>query len=330
MDPSIKPYKINVPDSAIENLHAKLDDAKLPSEISLTDSWDYGVPVSHIKRLVNHWRNGFDWRAAEAKLNEIPQYTTTISVDGFGDLDIHFVWQKSTQPGAVPLLFCHGWPGSFYEALKLIPLLTTETNGLSFDVVAPSLPNFGFSQGSDKPGFRMPQYAEVMHKVMLKLGYEQYVTQGGDWGFLITRFMGLKYPDHVLASHLNMVQAKPPSPFKNPLQYIKSLWPHTEQEKKGLERTTWFAKEGYGYNLEQQTRPATLGIGLADSPVAVLAWIYEKLHDWTDGYPWTDDEILTWISIYQFSTMGPEAIWLDPKGKAWGVNLPNGFVRSAD
>ncbi|KAI8263366.1 putative epoxide hydrolase [Colletotrichum sp. SAR11_239] len=307
MDPSIKPYKINVPDSAIENLHAKLDDAKFPSEIPLTDSWDYGVPVSHIKRLVNHWRNGFDWRAAEAKLNEIPHYTTTISVDGFGDLDIHFVWQKSTQPGAVPLLFCHGWPGSFYEALKLIPLLTTETNGLSFDVVAPSLPNFGFSQGSDKPGFRMPQYAEVMHKVMLKLGYEQYVTQGGDWGFLITRFMGLKYPDHVLASHLNMVQAKPPSPFKNPLQYIKSLWPHTEQEKIGLERTKWFAKEGYGYNLEQQTRPATLGIGLADSPVAVLAWIYEKLHDWTDGYPWTDDEILTWISIYQFSTMGPEA-----------------------
>lgn len=108
MDPSIRPYKINVPDSAIEKLHAKLDDAKFPSEIPLTDSWDYGVPVSHIKRLVNHWRNGFDWRAAEAKLNEIPQYTTTISVDGFGDLDIHFVWQKSTQPGAVPLLFCHG------------------------------------------------------------------------------------------------------------------------------------------------------------------------------------------------------------------------------
>lgn len=135
----------------------------------------------------------------------------------------------------------------------------------------------------------------------------QIVTQGGDWGFSITRFMGLLYPDHVLASHINMVLAGSPSLFKNPWQYIKSLLPYTEKEKKGIERTAWFRREGYGYNLEQSTRPATLGLAWADSPVALLSWILEKLHDWTDSYPWTDDEILTWISIYQFSTAGPEA-----------------------
>ncbi|KAK1566304.1 epoxide hydrolase [Colletotrichum navitas] len=303
----IKPYKIEVPDSQIEELHSKLDLAKFPPAFALTDSWDYGTPVSEVERLVHRWRNGYDWRAAEARLNEFPQFTTTISVDGFGDLEIHFLHQKSKQPGAVPLLFAHGWPGSFLEVLKILPLLTTEKNGLSFDVVAPSLPNFGFSEGPQKPGFRLPQYAEVMHKVMLKLGYEQYVTQGGDWGFSITRFMGLLYPDHVLASHINMVSASPPSLSKNPWQYLKSLVPYTEKEKKGIERSRWFRQEGFGYNLEQATKPSTLGLAWADSPVALLSWILEKLHDWTDSYPWTDDEILTWISIYQFSRAGPEA-----------------------
>ncbi|KAK1961556.1 epoxide hydrolase [Colletotrichum sublineola] len=303
----IKPYKIEVPDSQIEELHSKLDLAKFPPAFALTESWDYGTPVSEVKRLVHRWRNGYDWRAAEAKLNELPQFTTTISVDGFGDLEIHFLHQKSKQPGAVPLLFVHGWPGSFLEVLKILPLLTTEKNGLSFDVVAPSLPNFGFSEGPEKPGFRLPQYPEVMHKVMLKLGYEQYVTQGGDWGFGVTRFMGLQYPDHVLASHINTVAASPPSPFENPWQYLKNLVPLTDKERKGIERSQWFRKEGFGYNLEQSTKPSTVGLAWADSPVALLSWIVEKLHDWTDSYPWTDDEILTWISIYQFSRAGPEA-----------------------
>ncbi|OLN89995.1 putative epoxide hydrolase 5 [Colletotrichum chlorophyti] len=305
---AIKPYQIRVPDSKIEELHAKLDIANFPPEFALTESWDYGTPVSEVKRLARYWRDGFDWRAVEAKLNELPQFTTSISVNGFGDLDIHFVHQKSEHQGAVPLLFVHGWPGSFLEVLKILPLLTTEKEGLSFDVVAPSLPNFGFSEGPEKPGFRIHQYAEVMHKLMLKLGYEQYVTQGGDWGFGITRWMGIIYPDKVLASHINLVQAySPPSLFKNPWQYIKSLVPYTEQEKRGIERSQWFRQEGFGYNLEQSTRPATLGLAWADSPVALLAWIYEKLHDWSDSYPWTDDEILTWISIYQFSRAGPEA-----------------------
>jgi len=134
------------------------------------------------------------------------------------------------------------------------------------------------------------------------------VTQGGDWGYLITRMMGLLYPKSVLASHLNYVRAEPPRLSENPLAFVKNaILPQTAHEKAGVERTAWFKKEGSGYNLEQSTRPHTLGFGLADSPVALLAWIFEKLHDWTDGYPWTDDEVLTWVGIYAFSTAGPDA-----------------------
>jgi len=133
------------------------------------------------------------------------------------------------------------------------------------------------------------------------------VTQGGDWGYAITRLIGIQYPQHCVASHLNYIRANKPTPLKHPLLYLQSLLPHTAAEKAGLERTSWFYKHGLGYNIEQTTRPATIGAALADSPVGLLAWIYEKLHDWTDSYPWTDDEILTWVSVYWFSTAGPAA-----------------------
>jgi pimeloyl-ACP methyl ester carboxylesterase len=140
---------------------------------------------------------------------------------------------------------------------------------------------------------------------MLQLGFTEYVTQGGDWGFYITRAMGLLYPDSVKASHINLIRAWKPKWTKNPWQALQhALMPYTEKEKNGFARGKWFTAEGSGYNVEQRTKPQTIGYALADSPVALLAWIYEKLHDWTDSYPWTDDEILTWISIYQFSTAG--------------------------
>lgn len=200
-------------------------------------------------------------------------------------------------------------PGSFLEVEKILPLLTEPGDeSVSFHVVAPSLPNFGFSQGPNKPGFTITQYAEAMHKVMMNLGYNKYVTQGGDWGFKVTRFIGICYPEHCLASHLNLVLAKPPQFARQPLQYLKyHLLPASKAEKECAERTKWFEEHSYGYNLLQSTKPATIGFALADSPIALLAWIYEKLHEWSDAYPWTDDEILTWISIYQFSTAGPAA-----------------------
>jgi hypothetical protein len=143
---------------------------------------------------------------------------------------------------------------------------------------------------------------------MLDLGYSKYVTQGGDWGFYVTRIMGLLYPDSVLASHINMIRAHPPSFTSQPALALQhTLTPYTEAEKKGLQRSEWFTEHGQAYRQLQATKPQTLSYAFAASPVALLAWIYEKLNDWTDAYPWTDDEILTWVSIYYFSTAGPNA-----------------------
>lgn len=308
----VTPFKISVPDSDIERLKQKLSLTTFPQDVDFSDSWDYGAPLKDIKRLASYWQDGFDWRAAESKLNaELPQFSTFVSVDGFGDIDLHFVHQRSDRPDSIPLLFSHGWPGSFLEVVKILPLLVSPAgeDQPSFHVVAPSLPNYGFSGKVTRPGFGPPQYAEVCHKLMMQLGYDKYVTQGGDWGYIITRLMGAHYPQHVLASHLNFVRAtQAPAVTQAPLQYAKhAVLPYSAAEREGLARTEWFRKKGFGYNLEQSTRPHTLGFALADSPVALLAWVYEKLHDWTDEYPWTDDEVLTWISIYAFSTAGPDA-----------------------
>lgn len=310
---SIQPFQIAVPDEDLDRLKQKLSAATFPQEVDFAEDWDYGAPRKDIQRLAAYWQHGFDWRAAEAKLNhDLPQFTTTVAVDGFGDLPIHFVHKRADKDHSIPLLFCHGWPGSFLEVVKILPLLTASSpDGPSFHVVAPSLPNFGFSAQVSKPGFAPLQHAEVCHKLMRQLGYDRYVTQGGDWGYIITRLMGVRYPAHVLASHFNFVRLhdKPTAASSEaPAHLLAALdEPLTAQETQGLERSAWFKNKGYGYNMEQSTRPHTLGFALADSPVALLAWIYEKLHDWTDSYPWTDDEVLTWISIYAFSTAGADA-----------------------
>ncbi|KAF3768088.1 alpha/beta-hydrolase [Cryphonectria parasitica EP155] len=310
---AVKPFQISVPDSELEKLKTKLSQASFPQDVEFSDSWDFGVPLKDIKRLASYWQNAFDWRAAEARLNaELPQFTTTIVIDdNFGDIELHFVHQRSDRPDSIPLLFCHGWPGSFLEVSKILPLLVKPSSAdqPSFHVVAPSLPNYGFSEKITRPGFGPAQYAHVCHKLMIQLGYDKYVTQGGDWGYSITRSMGIHYPQHVLASHVNFVSVTtPPKLTASPAQYLKhAVLPYSKAEKEGLERTQWFMQRGFGYNHEQSTRPHTIGMALADSPIALLAWIYEKLHDWTDDYPWTDDEVLTWISIYAFSTAGPDA-----------------------
>ncbi|KAK4061576.1 uncharacterized protein Triagg1_10285 [Trichoderma aggressivum f. europaeum] len=307
MSEDIAPFTIAIPDSALEQLKNKLSQATFPAESDFSDDQNYGVSLSTVKRLTEYWKDGFDWRAYEAKLNQIPQFTTNISVDGHEELNIHFIHQKSSRPNSIPLLFVHGWPGSIVEVTKIIRALS-EPKGddvPSFHVVAPSLPNFGFSDKATKKAFGIQQYAESMHKVMLKLGYDKYVTQGGDWGFLITRAIALYYPDHCLAGHVNVITTRP-TPWRSfvlAVQYYLGLL--SEDEQKGIFRSFWYLKHSSGYMLLQCTKPNTIGFALADSPVALLAWIYEKLQEWTDEYPWTDDEILEWISIYFFSRAGP-------------------------
>ncbi|KAF2734453.1 alpha/beta-hydrolase, partial [Polyplosphaeria fusca] len=307
----IRDFKIEVPAEKIERLKQKLALTDLPDETEGV-GWTRGAPLADIARLTQHWSTSYDWRATERHLNSFPNYMASIEVEGFGAVDVHFLHKQSAVKNAIPLLFVHGWPGSFIEVTKLLPLLTDNgAEGPSFHVVAPSLPNFGFSPAIKQPDFGIKQYSEVCHKLMLALGYDQYVSQGGDWGWIITRAMGKLYPSHLLASHLNLIGSAPPKPT-SPLAFLTFLTKHllnwyTPAEKAGLARTASIQASGMGYLRLQSTKPQTLGYSLSDSPAGLLAWIYEKLHDWTDAYPWTDDEICTWASLYWFSAAGPAA-----------------------
>ncbi|KAF9005508.1 Alpha/Beta hydrolase protein [Cyathus striatus] len=304
------PFQISIPDEKIQNLKQKLALTVFPDELE-DAGWDYGVPLADLKRLVAHWKDGYDWRKHEAALNEeMPQFTRDIEVDGHGTLNIHYVHKKSEVVDAIPLLFVHGWPGSFFEVRKILPLLTQSSpDHPSFHVVAFSLPGYGFSEAPKKKGFAIDQFAEVGHKLMIALGYNEYGSQGGDWGSMITRKVSLLYgTKHAKAWHTNMPLAAPPHPINRPWLLLTHLfWGYPKEEKEGLERTMWFREKGQGYFSEQSTQPQTLGYSLADSPAGLLAWIYEKLVIWTDNYAWDDDEVLTWISIYWFSRAGPAA-----------------------
>ncbi|KAJ7062249.1 Alpha/Beta hydrolase protein [Mycena amicta] len=304
------PFKIAVPDAALHELRQKLALVRFPDELD-DAGWDYGVPLADIQRLVARWQNGFDWRAQETKINEeLPQFTRDIDVVGHGTLNVHYVHKKSERVDAIPLLFVHGWPGNFLEVRKILPLLVdAPPEHPTFHVVALSLPGYGFSEAPKKKGFRLDQYAEVGHKLMLALGYPEYVTQGGDLGFQITRRIARNYGGkHSKAWHTNFPIAQHPSLLASPFAYLRALiTPYSESEKAGLARSHSFETKGRGYFYEHSTKPQTLGYSLADSPVGLLAWLYEKLIAWTDEYAWDDDEVLTWISSYYFSRAGPAA-----------------------
>jgi pimeloyl-ACP methyl ester carboxylesterase len=304
-----QPFKISVPDDVLALLKRKLDDTRLPDEVNAAE-WAYGTPLADIRRLVSRWKDGYDWRTHERELNALPMFTRTIAVDGFGELSVHYVHQRSAVEGAIPLLFVHGWPGSFLEVTKMLPLLiASSADHPSFHVVAPSLPGYAWSEGVLEKGFQAKHYAELFNKLMISLGYSEYVTQGGDWGNPLTLTTASKYgPQHVKACHTNMPLCDPPKLFGNPIVLLKCLIASfTSREREAMAITKNFFENGMGYFGIQSTKPQTLGFSLADSPVGLLAWIYEKLITWTDSYPWTDDEVLTWVSIYWFSRAGPAA-----------------------
>ncbi|KAH9018182.1 Alpha/Beta hydrolase protein [Lactarius deliciosus] len=306
---SEQPFKIAVPDDALALLKRKLDDTRLPDEVNAAE-WAYGAPLADIRRLVSRWKDGYDWRTHERELNALPMFTRTIEVDGFGELSVHYVHQRSAAKGAIPLLFVHGWPGSILEVTKVLPLLTSvSADHPSFHVVAPSLPGYAWSEGVLEKGFRAKHYAELFNKLMISLGYTEYVTQGGNWGHILALTTASLYgPKHVKASHTNSPICEPPTFFGSPIILLKYwITSFTSREREAASISQNFFNNGMGYYAEQSTKPQTIGYSLADSPVGLLAWIYEKLVTWTDAYPWTDDEILTWISICWFSHAGPAA-----------------------
>ncbi|KIW09246.1 uncharacterized protein PV09_00170 [Verruconis gallopava] len=307
-----KPFKIQISDQELEILRQKLELARLPDQPE-GYTIKQGVPVPEISRIVEHWKTDFlpKWREHEAKLNELPMFTRPVQSQGFGTLDIHFIHATSKAENAIPLLFVHGWPGSFIEASKIVSKLTDPGEGKqAFHVVAPSLPNYGFSEGVKKRGFNLAHYGHVCNQLMLDLGYDQYVAQGGDWGSIITRIMGRFHADHMRAVHVNMLAFQPSNVLKQPwlllTALLPSFWP-TKLERQGLKNGVQYTVDGNKYYEIQRTRPQTVAYCLSDSPVALLGWVYEKLIHWTDDYPWTPDEILIWISIYWFSRAGPGA-----------------------
>jgi len=272
---AVIPFKIHVADSVLADLKQRLARTRLPGEITGSD-WDYGTNLAYLKELVAYWQQKFDWRAAERRLNQFDQFTTTI--DG---LDIHFIHQRSKNPNAMPIAITHGWPGSIVEFTKIIPLLTDPAAhggnaSDAFHVVAISLPGFGFSGKPVERGYGPERMAGILAKLMARLGYTRYGLQGGDWGSSISRFAAINDASHVVGLHTNFCLAGPPPGAKDPNEGVTAA-----ELERTRARQTFFDTER-GYFLEQSTKPQTIGYALDDSPAGLAAWIVEKFRAWSD------------------------------------------------
>jgi pimeloyl-ACP methyl ester carboxylesterase len=295
-DEAIVPFKISVPDSVLRDLKDRLARTRFPDQLQNV-GWDYGTDPAYLKPLVEYWRDRFDWRAQERKLNEFDQFTTTI--DG---LKIHFIHQKSRVPNAFPLVLTHGWPGSIYEFHKVIGPLTdpAKYGGRpedAFTVVAISLPGFGFSERPKDRGYNPEKMAGIIAKLMARLGYSRYGVQGGDWGGIISRIVALNDAQHVAGLHLNFCTAPAPTGVANPLEGVP------EAEAALMNATNSRMENERAYQQIQGTKPQTLGVGLTDSPAGLASWIVEKFHAWCDcgdsiESRFSKDDLLTNITIY--------------------------------
>ncbi len=294
-DESIRPFTIRIPDADLKDLKARLATARIAAPLQ-GDGWTHGTDVAYLRQLVAYWRDGFDWRAQERKLNQLEQFTTTI--DG---LEVHFVHRRSKNPNAMPLLITHGWPGSFVEFTKIIgPLTDPEAHGGNaadaFHIVMPSIPGFAFSQAPKEAGYDPARIAALEAKLMARLGYTRYGVQGGDWGSIISTQVALVDAPHVAGLHINMCFGAAPA-GTDPNAGL------TDQERERVRARAIFQNEETGYQQIQGTKPQTIGIALNDSPVGLAAWIVEKFKTWCDcdGNPenvFTKDHHLTNISLY--------------------------------
>ena len=270
----VQPLEVSIPQEALDDLRERLARTRWPDELPGV-GWSRGVPLGYLKELAAYWRTTYDWREWEAKLNEYPQFTTTI--DG---QDFHFLHVRSPEADAFPLMLIHGWPGSIVEFLDVIgPLTDPRGHGGdpadAFHLVIPSIPGHGFSAPLNEPGWTHGRMAKAFTELMARLGYERYGVQGGDAGAFIAPEMGRLNPDHVLGIHVNALVTFPSG---DPAEMADL----TEAEQEHLRRLQHFRDEMMGYAHIQGTRPQTLAYGLTDSPAGQLAWIVEKFKEWTD------------------------------------------------
>lgn len=324
------PFSLHVADADIADLRARLARTRF-ADVAPGPAWAFGTDAGYLRTLVAHWQHGFDWRAQEARLNAFPQFMVPLA-----GIDLHFLHVAGKGPDPKPLLLLHGWPGSVFEFLDIIPRLTDPARfgGRAEDavtVVAPSLPGYALSFRPNQRRFGVADMADCMASLMTEvLGYRRFAAQGGDWGGFISSSLGVRHPDKVVGIHLNLLSVRPDlPPPADP----------TPEERRYLDEIKQWAKEETGYIHIQGTRPQTLAWALTDSPAGLAAWIVEKFHAWTDHDGNLEsavkrDELLANISLYWFtgaigSSFWPywdrlHGPWPIPDGKT--VDVPMGYA----
>jgi len=328
MAAAAQPFRLHVADSAIDDLRERLARTRFPDQAP-GEPWAYGADVAYLKQLVEHWHGRFDWRTQEARLNALPQFKVPLH-----GIDIHFLHVEGKGPQPYPLLLSHGWPGSIFEFLEIIPRLTDPARfggdpADAFTVIAPSLPGYGLSFTPGQQRFSVEMIADCFADLMTGvLGYERFAAQGGDWGAFVTSRLASAHASKLIGIHLNMLGVRRDATLTNA----------TPEEEKYLGDLQVWLKEGTGYQWIQGTRPQTLAFGLSDSPAGLAAWIVEKFRAWSDcsgdvESAFTRDHLLANISLYWFtgaigSSFWPyyarmHGPWPIPEG---GVRVPTGYA----
>lgn len=295
---TVRPFTIAIPQADLDDLHARLERTRFPS--ALTRDWSDGADLGAVRDLIAYWRENFDWRAQERRLNAFPQFLVRAA-----DRDVHVLHVRGKGPAPLPLVISHGWPGSFVEMLEVLPRLTDPQRfgkdpRDAFDVVVPSLLGYGFSERPTEPGTTPAVMADVWSELMSALGYERFGAQGGDWGAAVSTHLGIQHPDRLIGVHLNyMMRAFLPS-----RKALGSL-AHPEETAYFDSADHWYAAEG-GYAHLQGTKPQTLAYALADSPVGLAAYFIEKFRTWSDcegdvERVFAKDTLLTNVAIYWFT-----------------------------
>jgi pimeloyl-ACP methyl ester carboxylesterase len=305
MTKRVEAFKLSVPDRDIADLRVRLRRTRFPDQAP-GPAWAYGTDIAWMRGLIDYWGKKFDWRAQEARLNAFPQYKVRLH-----DINLHFLQVEGQGPDPCPLLLSHGWPGSVFEFLELIPKLTNPSQfggnpADSFTVVAPSLPGYGLSFSAGQPRFGVEEIADCFASLMTDvLGHHRFAAQGGDWGSFITSRLAYSYPNRLIGIHLNMM----------PLRRDPKMVAHpTSEEQKYLEQLSTWLKDETGYQWIQGTRPQTLAFALTDSPAGLAAWIIEKFRAWSDcsgdlESVFTKDALLANISLYWFTGAIGSSFW---------------------
>jgi len=298
------PFRVQISADAIADLRQRLANTRFPDQAP-GEPWAYGSDVGYLKRLVEYWRSGFDWRREEVRLNALPQFRLPLH-----EIDLHFIHVQGKGPSPMPLLLLHGWPGSVFEFLEIIPRLIDPGRfggdvADAFTVVAPSLPGYGLSFSLGQRRFGVEAMADCVADLMQILGYRRFGAQGGDWGAFVASRLGYAHPEKMIGIHLNMLAVRrDPEMLNNP----------TPEERQFQEQLAHWLKEGIGYQWIQGTRPQTLAFGLTDSPAGLAAWIVEKFRSWSDcggdaEQALPRDEMLANISLYWFTGAIGSSFW---------------------